>query len=72
MQVLYGILTDIFVLYPLLITFLGAQVNERTNHGKGGNALWWAEKKQTKQHKQTAAILKKYGGVKLAPKGKKD
>ena len=47
---------------------IGAQVNERTNNGKGGNALWWAEKKQTKQHVATVAVLKKYGAVKLAPR----
>lgn len=45
----------------------GAQVNERTNHGAGGNPLWWAEK-QKAQNTETIRILKKYGGVSLAPR----
>jgi hypothetical protein len=51
----------------------GAQINERTNHGEGGNALWWAEKGAvtlSKRYKLCVEILKKYGGVSLPPKKK--
>jgi hypothetical protein len=47
---------------------VGAQVNERTNQGVGGNALWWSEKKKTPEHKETAELLKQYGAVRLPPK----
>lgn len=44
----------------------GAEVNERTNQGKGASPLWWAEKKP-KENAKTIALLKKYNGVALAP-----
>lgn len=45
----------------------GAEVNERTNHGRGGNALYWAEQKPQANAK-TIAILKEHGAVSLKPK----
>lgn len=51
----------------------GAQVNERTNHGDGANALWWAEKSASKDRprfQESIDILKKYGAVSLGPKKK--
>ena len=48
----------------------GAQINERTNDGLGGNALWWAEKGSTSRHKKTVALLKKHGAITLGPKKK--
>jgi len=45
----------------------GAQINERTNHGRGGNPLWWAEKDPVK-NKKAIKILKKHGAISLAPK----
>ncbi len=45
----------------------GAQVNERTNNDKGGNALYWAEKDPTK-NANAIAVLKRHGAVNLPPK----
>ena len=42
----------------------GAQVNERTHFGIGSTPLWWAEQKK---RTEAIALLKKYGGVALAP-----
>jgi prolyl 4-hydroxylase len=49
----------------------GAQVNARTNDNKGGTALYWAEKKP-KENAKAIAVLKRYGGVNIAPAGYKD
>jgi len=45
----------------------GAKVNERTNSNEGGNALYWAQK-DPKENARAIAVLKKYGGVSLAPR----
>ena len=45
---------------------IGAQINERTNQGNGGTALWWAEKKP-KANKAAIELLKKHGAVSVAP-----
>ena len=42
----------------------GAQINERTHFGIGASPLWWAEKKK---RTEAIALLKKHGGVSLAP-----
>jgi ankyrin repeat protein len=42
----------------------GAQINERTNDGRGASPLWWAERNQ--RH-DSVELLKKHGGVSLAP-----
>jgi prolyl 4-hydroxylase len=55
--------------YADILEFLleeGAQVNQRTNDGLGGNALYWAEKDPVKNEK-AIAVLKKYGAVNLPP-----
>lgn len=44
----------------------GAEINERTNNGKGGNPLFWAEKDKIKNAK-AIEVLKKYGAVNLHP-----
>jgi hypothetical protein len=44
----------------------GAEINERTNNGKGGNPLFWAEKDKVK-NANAIAVLKKYGAVNLPP-----
>lgn len=49
----------------------GAQVNERPNAAEGGTPLWWAERKP-KENAKAIAVLKKYGGVSLAPIPAKD
>lgn len=48
----------------------GAQVNERTNNGQGGNPLWWAEKDKI-GNAETIRILKENGAVALAPRDSK-
>jgi hypothetical protein len=47
-----------------------AQVNARTNDNKGGTALYWAQKKP-KENAKAIAVLRRYGGVNIAP-GYKD
>ena len=47
-----------------------AQFNARTNKNNGGTALYWAEKKHTKEHFKAIAVLKKYGAVNIAPEYK--
>jgi len=42
----------------------GAQINERTHFGIGASPLWWAEQKK---RTEAIALLKRYGGVALAP-----
>mmetsp|Transcript_49439 Transcript_49439/g.119949 ORF Transcript_49439/g.119949 Transcript_49439/m.119949 type:complete len:559 (-) Transcript_49439:1497-3173(-) len=44
----------------------GAEINERTNHGKGGNPLFWAQKEKVKNAK-AIAVLKKHGAVNIPP-----
>lgn len=44
----------------------GAKVNERTNNNKGGNPLYWASK-DLKKNAKAIALLKKHGGVNMAP-----
>jgi prolyl 4-hydroxylase len=39
-------------------------VNERTNHGKGGSPLWWAEKSGDRE---LVKLLKKYGAKAIRP-----
>ncbi|VEU37034.1 unnamed protein product [Pseudo-nitzschia multistriata] len=48
----------------------GANVNERTNFDKGGNAMYWAKKKPVKNAK-AIAVLELHGGVTVAPFEKK-
>ena len=50
----------------ILSCLLGAQINERTNQGNGGTALWWAEK-HPKANKAAIELLKKHGAVSVAP-----
>lgn len=45
----------------------GVDVNERTNNGHGGSALWWAQKELSDADHPTIVLLKKYGGVPIAP-----
>jgi hypothetical protein len=42
--------------------YSGAQIND----GRGGNPLYWAEKKPV-TNKKTIALLKKYGAINLPP-----
>ena len=49
-----------------LTSTVGAQINERTNNGKGGTALWWAEKRP-KENRAAILVLKKHGAVSVAP-----
>jgi prolyl 4-hydroxylase len=48
------------------LTEHGSDVNERTNHGVGGTALYWVEKKHGKDH-PLARLLKEHGGVVIEP-----
>ncbi len=44
----------------------GADVNARTNFNKGANAVWWSEEQNGLDHPSTI-LLKKAGGVRIAP-----
>lgn len=44
----------------------GADVNERTNKGKGATPLWWAEQQLPPGH-QAIIVLRRHGGVAIAP-----
>jgi len=44
----------------------GADVNERTNEGRGANALWWA-KQQLPDNHPTIRLLEGYGAVAIGP-----
>jgi hypothetical protein len=44
----------------------GADVNERTNGGKGANSLWWAQQTLAENH-PVILLLLKYGGVAIGP-----
>ena len=54
-----------------LITEHNVDVNERTNKGKGGTPLWWAEKSLRPDH-DVIALLKRHGAVAIAPQKKGD
>ena len=45
----------------------GVDINERTHDGKGGSALWWAERNFPANH-PAVQLLKKHGGVSLPPR----
>ena len=45
-------------------------INARTNDGKGGTALWWAEHGLPENHK-VIQILKRNGAISIAPFQKK-
>jgi Ankyrin repeats (3 copies) len=45
-------------------------INARTNDGKGGNALWWAEYGLSADH-EVVKVLKRNGAVAMAPLPKK-
>lgn len=47
-----------------------ADINARTNNGKGGTALWWAEHGLPEDHK-VVQILKRNGAISIAPFQKK-
>jgi hypothetical protein len=47
-----------------------SDINARTNNGKGGTPLWWAEKVLVKNHK-VIQILKRNGAVSIPPYSKK-
>ena len=44
----------------------GAKVNDRTNNNKGGNPLYWASK-DPKKNASAIELLKKHGGINMAP-----
>jgi len=44
----------------------GADINARTNHGKGGSALWWAVQ-QHGEDSPMAMYLKSVGGENIEP-----
>ena len=44
----------------------GADVNERTNNGKGANALWWAQHALPENH-PTIQLLRLNGGAAIGP-----
>ena len=56
----------IFASCAFFATITGAQVNERTNGGIGGTALYWAEKRP-KENKAAIKVLKKYGAINVKP-----
>jgi hypothetical protein len=41
-------------------------VNERTNDGRGANALWWAEHALPENH-PTVLALRRHGGAAIGP-----
>ena len=45
----------------------GGDVNERTNNGRGGNPLWWAEKNE-ERNKEAIELLKLHGAIRLEPR----
>jgi prolyl 4-hydroxylase len=49
-----------------LVEEYGVDVNERTNGGSGGSPLWWAEKELPEGH-EIIALLRKRGGIAIAP-----
>eukprot|EP00586_Coscinodiscus_wailesii_P003754 CAMPEP_0172480452 /NCGR_PEP_ID=MMETSP1066-20121228/5561_1 /TAXON_ID=671091 /ORGANISM="Coscinodiscus wailesii, Strain CCMP2513" /LENGTH=480 /DNA_ID=CAMNT_0013241745 /DNA_START=62 /DNA_END=1504 /DNA_ORIENTATION=+ len=44
----------------------GSGVNERTNDGRGGTALYWVERQHGKNH-PLAMLLKEHGGIAIEP-----
>lgn len=44
----------------------GADVNERTNDGTGGTALWWAQQLFDDAH-PVVRLLQRHGAVNIAP-----
>lgn len=44
----------------------GAAVNERTNNGRGGTPLWWAEQMLDEDH-EVIQLLRDMGAVNIAP-----
>jgi len=44
----------------------GANINERTNHGRGGTALWWAIEQHGSDH-EIVSLLEEFGGEIIGP-----
>jgi len=49
---------------------MGVDVNARTNGGRGGSALWWAE--QNGHEHESVHVLKKAGALRIAPNSRPD